>query len=58
VRREDRVPKKILDEHPGAAGNLARREKDGWMMSPRIWKCLDFELGGGWPSIGKYERRL
>jgi hypothetical protein len=46
---EDRVPKKILDQHPGAGGNLADRERDGWMMSLRIWKCLGLEAGGGGP---------
>jgi hypothetical protein len=55
---ENRVPKKILESILGAGGNLAGRERDGWMTSPRIWKCLGFEAGGGGPWTEKNGRKL
>jgi hypothetical protein len=55
---EDRVPKKFLTSILAVEGNLEGRERDGWMTSPRIWKCLGFEAGGGGPWTGKKGRNL
>jgi hypothetical protein len=58
VVRMEEDTRRFLTNLLGAGGNLAGRERDSWMKSPRIWTCLGFEAGRGGAWTGKNGRNL
>jgi hypothetical protein len=53
---EDRVPKKILDQHPGGRRKSDRLRKR-WLDDVfKDLKCLDFKAGGGRAWAGNDRR--